>query len=47
MDLCSSDYRTAVGSCTQGNEPSASTKDRQFLDQMINHWLLKDLIPWS
>jgi len=37
-----------VDSCECGNEPSGSTKDRLFLDQLSGCYLLKkDCAPWS
>jgi hypothetical protein len=36
-----------VGCCEHGNEPSDFIKGEEFLDYLIDYWLLKDSAPWS
>ena len=48
MDLCGSGQVHVAGFCKCGNEPSASVKSGEFLDQLRTCCVLKkDSAPWS
>jgi len=36
-----------AGCYERDNEPSGSTKGREFLDQVIDYQFLKNSVPWS
>jgi hypothetical protein len=45
LDSPGSDYGPQADSCENGDEPSGSVKDREFVDQLSDSQLLN--APWS
>jgi hypothetical protein len=46
VDSCGSRGRSVADYCEHGNELSGSTEDEEFLDQLSNYYLLKN-IPYN